>query len=481
MLPLFLFLLHVTYAHWLDELDLPDHHIPYFLHGNAELRMRCMGDDRRRCHHQDTIRSKDLCWGYEAKCLFQNSFSSNVIQCGSESDENLQTFWRQVDFGYLRTKRQTMKQLCASSVLSDKSSLICTGDLTFCKADAFILDLSTFNATISPPHRRDILSFGDIQLKCEELLDYANEPRQPSAFLADWVDELRAAVATPLGAWDKPCDLSIDKSVLIVKPDSWYNLYHHVCDFLNLYLTQHLNGSFDRDVQIVFWDTTDYGYQDTLFNNGWTVFSQHPPIQLISLAGKRVCFKSAVFALPPRMLHGLYYQTPMVDDCQRSGLLRAFADHFLHRLKIKRSRTNRKLKITLLLRKTGWRNLNNSDEIAALLKTRNDADVEVVSFNKGSKSLEEQLQLIQNTDLLVGMHGAGLTHLLFLPPWAALLEIFDCNDGCYRDLARMKGVYYSTLAHDKVSVVQQVNSLTIRPYTFDLLGNLRKTPRVRTG
>lgn len=33
------------------------------------------------------------------------------------------------------------------------------------------------------------------------------------------------------------------------------NMYHHFCDFLNLYLTQHVNNSFSTDVYIVMWDT----------------------------------------------------------------------------------------------------------------------------------------------------------------------------------------------------------------------------------
>ena len=32
------------------------------------------------------------------------------------------------------------------------------------------------------------------------------------------------------------------------------NMYHHFCDFFNLYATQHVNGSFDTDVNIVLWE-----------------------------------------------------------------------------------------------------------------------------------------------------------------------------------------------------------------------------------
>jgi len=57
----------------------------------------------------------------------------------------------------------------------------------------------------------------------------------------------------------------------------------------------------------------------------------------------------------------------------------------------------------------------------------------------------EQLETIRNTDILVGIHGAGLTHLLFLPDWAHVIELYNCDDpGCYKDLARLRGFGYST-------------------------------------
>jgi len=36
---------------------------------------------------------------------------------------------------------------------------------------------------------------------------------------------------------------------------SGVNMYHHFCDFVNLYITQHINNSFSTDVNIVMWDT----------------------------------------------------------------------------------------------------------------------------------------------------------------------------------------------------------------------------------
>lgn len=35
----------------------------------------------------------------------------------------------------------------------------------------------------------------------------------------------------------------------------------------------------------------------------------------------------------------------------------------------------------------------------------------------------EQLKITYNSDIFIGMHGAGLTHLLFLPDWAVIFEL----------------------------------------------------------
>lgn len=67
----------------------------------------------------------------------------------------------------------------------------------------------------------------------------------------------------------------------------------------------------------------------------------------------------------------------------------------------------------------------------------------------------DQLKIIHNTDILIGMHGAGLTHLLFLPKWGALFELYNCEDpSCYLDLARLRGVNYNTWV-DKDKLTQQ--------------------------
>jgi capsular polysaccharide biosynthesis protein len=60
--------------------------------------------------------------------------------------------------------------------------------------------------------------------------------------------------------------------------------------------------------------------------------------------------------------------------------------------------------------------------------------------------VREQVTLASNTDVLVGMHGAGLVHALFLPPWAGIVELYPayCSTRLrhFRRLAAWRGLAY---------------------------------------
>ena len=44
------------------------------------------------------------------------------------------------------------------------------------------------------------------------------------------------------------------------------NMYHHYCDFINLYASQHINNSFSTDIQLIRWDTVSMTfYYDFMF------------------------------------------------------------------------------------------------------------------------------------------------------------------------------------------------------------------------
>lgn len=104
-------------------------------------------------------------------------------------------------------------------------------------------------------------------------------------------------------------------------------------------------------------------------------------------------------------------------------MFHAFSKHILHGLNIKlQQRINDKIRVTLLARGTTFRSIKNENEIVeALLKEKNYHFQRVV-YDK-SIPFTKQLEITHNTDVFIGMHGAGLTHLLFLPDWAAVFEV----------------------------------------------------------
>lgn len=102
------------------------------------------------------------------------------------------------------------------------------------------------------------------------------------------------------------------------------------------------------------------------------------------------------------------------------------------------------VRVTLLSRTTRHRRILNEDELLAAARKLPGLSVRRVHFSHATE-FRHQIEVMANTDVLIGMHGAGLTHVLFQPDWAVLFEIYNCDDPvCYKDLARLRGVKYFT-------------------------------------
>lgn len=310
-------------------------------------------------------------------------------------------------------------------------------------------------------YREDLFNKGDIGGFCNvnyTLLRSHNKNMSP---LQSWYAELQNFTA--LTEKEMDCDIVLDGPVIFMKLDFGGNMYHHFCDFFNLYASQHVYGSwFDKNVTIVMWDTMTSYYFDP-FKLSWKVFTDHKVQTLMDFEKQKVCVRGDVmFPLLARMHSGLYYNTYVPPGCVGSNLFRAFSQHFLHRLNITnhyplRPQTQhsspakeRKIRVTLLQRgrpemEGVYRQIDNQLDLVHVLHQFDDFDVQVVEYNAKYMDFEEQLNITHNSDIFIGMHGAGLTHFLFLPDWAVGVELFNCGDkNCYKDLARLRGIAYLT-------------------------------------
>lgn len=434
----------------LRNVNVPPSHIPYFLRKKAGKMGLCSNG---AC--QDGESKNMPCWGYEDDCNPLNQFSKprciHLHQPWAKTmEDQVQLFWEQGDFGYIKKMKSQVMELCQPKELED-SSLTCTTNLWYCQATNIYFDLRNFNPDAANDRfREDVLKEGEVGGHCHFKKDVHKNQNKNKSPLQSWFAELEhftSLSVKPLQAG--LCDVIVNRPTVFMKLDAGINLYHHFCDFVNLYVTQHMNGSLSTDINILMWDTSSLSYRD-LFSETWKAFTQHRIIRLSEYAGKQVCFKDAVFSFNPRMIRGLYYNMPLVPSCVGSGLFKAFSEHMLHRLGvIQDNHREDEFRITLLDRSTKYRRILNRDELVGAMMNVPMFKVNVVDYTWKIPFLE-QLKITHNSDIFIGMHGAGLAHALFLPDWAVLFELYNTEDpACYSDLARLRGVNYITWEHNE--------------------------------
>uniref|UniRef100_A0A8C9KZK6 EGF domain-specific O-linked N-acetylglucosamine transferase n=1 Tax=Panthera tigris altaica TaxID=74533 RepID=A0A8C9KZK6_PANTA len=345
------------------SIRLPQEHIPFFLHNNRHVATVCKKDSH--CPYKKHLENLKFCWGYEKSCKPEFRFGyplCTYVDMGwTDTLESAQDiFWKQADFGYAGERLEELHVLCQPEETND-SSLVCSRYLQYCRATNLYLDLRN----IKRDHDRfkeDFFQSGEIGGHCTLDIHTLMSQGQRKSPLQSWFAELQSYTQLsfrPIEATE--CDVVIEKPTYFMKLDAGVNMYHHFCDFINLYITQHVNNSFSTDVYIVMWDTDG------------------------------------------------------------------------------------RIRVTILARSTEYRKILNQNELVNALKTVSTLEVRIVDYKYKALGFLDQLRISHNTDIFIGMHGAGLTHLLFLPDWAAVFELYNCGDErCYLDLARLRGIHYIT-------------------------------------
>ncbi|XP_046363064.2 uncharacterized protein LOC124139782 [Haliotis rufescens] len=98
------------------------------------------------------------------------------------------------------------------------------------------------------------------------------------------------------------------------------------------------------------------------------------------------------------------------------------------------------------------RQFNNSDDLIQTLKSTFPKDL-VRAVALETLTVSEQVKLATETDILIGVHGAGLTLTLFQVPGTGLIELFTFEYKQYRNnhmeqLAVFGGILYSSWYSD---------------------------------
>jgi hypothetical protein len=133
-----------------------------------------------------------------------------------------------------------------------------------------------------------------------------------------------------------------------------------------------------------------------------------------------------------------------VQSCGTSSLLRTFVTRVLSFYRVETPSPNSAITVTFIDRHEG-RRLVNQTRLLALASTIPHVRIHSVDFTP--LSFPDQIRAVRDADVLVGVHGAGLTHAMWLHPGAAVAEILPhglAHKG-FRNLAQLLGLGYFSL------------------------------------
>jgi hypothetical protein len=274
--------------------------------------------------------------------------------------------------------------------------------------------------------------------------------------LRDIFDSFRTA-RSGAAVWDD----EIAHPVLVVtrEGDESANLFHATTDFLNAFQSILVCGGIDRlDLGVVLLDRAAAGPFDSVWR---CLFAPGRGVMRVrDFGGRRVRFKRAIFSPAGYQSCFYAYLARANERPARVGMLEAFASLMLraHGFDLPPAHTGARVRATLVSRRPyGERvflNRQLANEAACLnaLSRIDGVSVETVDFSQ--MAFEQQIRVVRETDLLIGAHGAALTHLLWSAPNAAILEIASADPPwhSYRNLAAWTGRAYARIAAEEYPV-----------------------------
>jgi len=302
------------------------------------------------------------------------------------------------------------------------------------------------------------------------------------------------------------------RPTLFVTRYEYANLYHTMTDYYNAYqaamvVTKGNAVKMDR-VNLVFFD----GHAKGTLDVGWELLFPNADISYVSELPSLTCFRHAIFVSPgyrsPISIASLInlginpLPQTFLPTCGTSEWQVDFRERFLYgskcRLRLykgwmhpyhahndnqKRSASSiQTVRVLLLLRKNHYSHPRMDGATSRQIK--NEANVEAAIQNVSDQvqngrygpvkidarrlileqhDLSEQILMVQQADIIVGMHGAGLSHILWARPGTLLLELKPpsfTGHGHFEPLTQLAGGLYEPFFD--VDIAPQNNPLVHR-------------------
>jgi protein O-GlcNAc transferase len=181
------------------------------------------------------------------------------------------------------------------------------------------------------------------------------------------------------------------------------------------------NKDVDNTQVLILDDHPDGPYFDL-----WSMYARRPPVRFSAIPPTDSARTNLI--VPLAGSSNPFWQAELLSyNCGESVLLRTFSRRVLHFYKVADNspRSARQLVVTLIDRRGNRRLLHKAEYVDALKTKFPSVLVRLVDF--AELEFAEQVRVAHSTDILVGVHGAGLTHGMFLPPNSAVVELQPPN------------------------------------------------------
>jgi EGF domain-specific O-GlcNAc transferase len=156
----------------------------------------------------------------------------------------------------------------------------------------------------------------------------------------------------------------------------------------------------------------------------WSIASRLPTRRLTEISSNDTEPTNIVVPLPGGS-NPLWHGDWTNITCGQSELLKTFSKRVLDFYNIPvRPETflwKLPLTITFIDRKQQRSLLNQTEHLSALQAAHPNTKIQTIDF--AAMPLADQIRAVPSSDILVGVHGAGLTHGMFLQPHSTLVEI----------------------------------------------------------
>lgn len=240
--------------------------------------------------------------------------------------------------------------------------------------------------------------------------------------------------------------------VIAVRRQDYANLHNWVRNIYNAFLIMlHLNLQ-PSQITILFVD----GHPFSNLDKAWqTIYNT--PVRA-GLLRKPVFFDNFIWGFQEN-------QGPITEQSSTSTVpyLEQFRTFVLsrHNLSSGHLLNCRQIRITFILRRNmvyhprnvegnvGRKIFNEAEIVEALKGKFPNASVQTVIME--SYPMKLQLDISSSTDIWIGMHGAGMSHVVFLPKHAGILELFskDFKSGrpwfnCFHKIAKWRNMTYES-------------------------------------